>query len=169
MICLKTIEIPGKITIKKLIFVKKTSSLAIISKKISLYKLVKKSLTCSNYKTNPIIEIYFKDDQKSLIIFRKYDLVIMEPHNGRKKFIRKYNLILEKSCKEIEACSVQVINEGQNFFIGTVDGDVYFVNFNLKLKKCFSKHQRSIVEIFYVNKGNICLSIAKESFYFQKI
>jgi len=42
MSCIKSLKITGKNAIKNIIFLKKTNSIALISKKINVYKLINK-------------------------------------------------------------------------------------------------------------------------------
>ena len=167
MCCIKSIEIMGKAFIKRIFYINQTDSLALISKKINIYKIKNNNLENKNEIQNSILDIYIDKVDKIILVFRKFELIIMDSETGRSKEIKKYNKIKNNLINtDIEASFIKIINKGKNFYLGDMKGNIYLFNLDFKLKYKLKKHSRAVKKIF-INKDNTFLTFSKNEYFVQ--
>ena len=166
MCCLKNFEIMGKALIKNIYYIKNSDSLALISRKINIYKIDNNIFKNNEISDNSIIDIYLDKLDNYFIIFRKFDFTVIDSENGRQIIIKKYNIInLYKN--EIEANFIKVVNKGKNFYIGDSKGNIYYFNLDLKIKYKLKNHNKKIKKI-YILKNNNFLTFTDSEYFIQK-
>ena len=166
MCCLKNFEIMGKALIKNIYFIKSSNSLALISRKINIYKINNNIVKNPEAIENSILEIYLDKLDNFFIIFRKFDFIIIDSENGRQIVIKKYNVI-ETYKNHIEATFIKVVNKGKNFYLGDSKGNIFFLNLDLDILYKLKNHNKKIKKL-YILKNNNYLTFSENDYFVQK-
>lgn len=156
--CLRTIDIKRRSFVKNIIFVESNNSIAIISKKINLFKIELDIENKIDNINNPIIDVCFLSDKKRILVFLKTNYIILECETGKINKIYYYPKQKDSDEKEIPnsellLSTVKKLNNGLLFYLGDYNGNLRFFDYKLREKKSLLP-MGSTIKFIYLDKEN---------------
>ena len=136
MLCLRTVDIKRRSFVKKIFFIPSTNSLAIISKKINIFKLSLNQEQPANESDNRLISAFLDTRNALIMVFRRFDYVIVCAQTGRVKKVFDYgNASGGRRSDGAMAHSVIVAHHGFGFYLGDSEGHVKLFDAGFREKK----------------------------------
>lgn len=162
MTYIRSVSMTALVQVRSIIYIKSIQSIAIVSKKINIYKLIKNKVESENVSENIILKVKFDGLRNRILIFRSKDYLTICSETGRIVHTFHYkNSESENQMKEEFAIScVCLVKKSSEFYLGETSGLIRCFNPFLKMKNHLLNHSSPITHIFFDKKHQIYITLS---------